>query len=129
MKPLYPNSFRYLALLISFVLTGSAVFAQMDFETAKRTIDLTETKTLLFSDEGIGQLKNGSALIFIHPDITKQLDKKRIEEMITVSIQLRGKSNGVYVSRKTKNAFEITELQNGNSNVAFSYKFVVQDSN
>ena len=129
MKPLIPKSFRYLALLISFVLTGSAVFAQMDFETAKRTIDLTETKTLLFSDEGIGQLKNGSALIFIHPDIAEQLDGKKIEEMINVSIQLRGKSNGVYISRKTKNAFEITELENGVSNVTFSYKFVVQDSN
>ena len=129
MKPLYPKSFRYLALLISFVLTGSAVFAQMDYETAKRTIDLTETKTLLFSDEGIGQLKNGSALIFIHPEIANQLDDKRIEEMITVSIQLRGKSNGVYVSRKTKNAFEITELHNGDSNATFSYKIVVQDFN
>ncbi len=129
MKPLIPKSFRYLALLISFVLTGSAVFAQMDFETAKRTIDLTETRTVLFSDDGIGQLKNGSALIFIHPDIAEQLDSKKIEEMINISIQLRGKSNGVYISRKTKNAFEITELENGDSNVAFSYKFVVQDSN
>lgn len=125
MTPLNPNSFRYLALLVILTLSGPFVFAQMDYETAN---GFTDSRTVLFSDEGIGQLKNGSALIFIHPEITKQLDKKRIEEMITVSIQLRGKSNGVYVSRKTKNAFEITELQNGNSNVAFSYKFVVQDS-
>lgn len=128
MTPLNPNSFRYLALLVILTLSGPFVFAQMDYETAKGTTGFTDSRTVLFSDEGIGQLKNGSALIFIHPEITKQLDKKRIEEMITVSIQLRGKSNGVYVSRKTKNAFEITELQNGNSNVAFSYKFVVQDS-
>jgi hypothetical protein len=129
MKPLNPKSFRCLALLIAFAVSGPTVFAQMDFETAKRTTDFTETKTTLFSDEGVGQLKNGSALIFIHPDIAEQLDVKRIAEMITVSIQLYGKSNGVYVSRKTKNAFEITELQNGDSNVVFSYKFVVQDSN
>jgi hypothetical protein len=129
MKPLNPNSFRHLAVLIIFALFGPAVIAQMDYETAKRTNDFTEAKTTLFSDEGVGQLKNGSALIFIHPEIAVQLDNKRIEEMITVSIQLYGKSNGVYVSRKTKNAFEITELHNGDSNAAFSYKFVVQDSN
>jgi len=129
MTPLNPNSFRHLALFIILVLSGPIVSAQMDYETAKRTIDFTETKTTLFSDEGVGQLKNGSALIFIHPDISEQLDGKRIEEMINVSIQLRGKSNGVYISRKTKNAFVITELENGHSNAAFSYKIVVQDSN
>jgi hypothetical protein len=129
MTPLYPYSLRNLALLIAFAISGPTVLAQMDFETAKRTTDFTVTKTTPFSDEGVGQLKNGSALIFIHPEIAKQLDNKRIEEIITVSIQLRGKSNGVYISRKTRNAFEITELQNGDSNVTFSYKFVVQDSN
>jgi len=129
MTPLNPKLFRYLALFIISALSGATAFAQMDYETAKRTVDLTETNTLLFSDEGVGQLKNGSALIFIHPNIAQQIDGKKIDEMINVSIQLRGKSNGVYVSRKTKNAFEITELQNGVSNAVFSYKMVVQDSN
>ena len=129
MTPLNPKLFRYLALFIISALSGATAFAQMDYETAKRTVDLTETNTLLFSDEGVGQLKNGSALIFIHPNIAQQIDGKKIDEMINVSIQLRGKSNCVYVSRKTKNAFEITELQNGVSNAVFSYKMVVQDSN
>lgn len=41
-----------------------------------------------------------------------------------VFIQLEGDCNGVYVTEKTKNGFKVKELQNGRSNVSFSWNMV-----
>ncbi|MCX7861560.1 MAG: hypothetical protein N2449_01025, partial [Bacteroidales bacterium] len=41
-----------------------------------------------------------------------------------VFIQLEGNCNGVYVTNKTKEGFEVVELNNGTSNVDFSW-FVI----
>ena len=38
-----------------------------------------------------------------------------------VFIQLEGDCKGVFVTNKTKNGFEVKELQGGKSNVAFSW--------
>ena len=50
-----------------------------------------------------------------------KVDKKH---PLKVFIQLEGDCNGVYVTAKSKNGFEVKELANGNSNVAFSWQIV-----
>src|SRR5680860_238071 len=43
---------------------------------------------------------------------------------LRVFIQLEGDCNGVYVTNKSKNGFEVIELAGGNSTVQFSYQVV-----
>ena len=134
----YPALLCNLLLLLGFLSIGPTMQAQLDFEVAKTIVGFDpSTKTtseisvveaaLLFSENGQGKLVNGRAEIKIDPEIANQIDGLRIEEMITVSIQLEGNSNGVYISKKDKNTFVITELENGISNAPFSYQFIVKD--
>lgn len=82
-----------------------------------------ESPEALFQDYGIGSLTNGYAKIDIDPILTKNI---RVDEThpMKVFIQLEGDCKGVYVFNKTATSFEVKELQNGNSNVSFSYQIV-----
>lgn len=125
-------------LLLSFLFLGTNVNAQLDFATAKaitgfnnleeiNSLGIGNNDEILFIDHGTGRLANGRAEIFISPEIANQIEGSRIAEAIIVSIQMEGKSEGVYVSKKDTNTFVITELENGVSNALFSYKFIVTD--
>ncbi|MFN3850175.1 MAG: hypothetical protein ACK4NY_12145 [Spirosomataceae bacterium] len=66
------------------------------------------------SIHGKNQLQNGSAFI--------KFDTPRDDfEDLMIIIQLEGDCNGVYISRKTREGFEVKELQKGKSNVKFSW--------
>lgn len=82
-----------------------------------------EAPEVLFQDYGVGKLTNGYAKITIDDIFSRNIkvDKKH---PLKVFIQLEGDCNGVYVTAKSKNGFEVKELANGNSNVAFSWQIV-----
>jgi hypothetical protein len=64
---------------------------------------------------GKSQLENGSVLI--------EFDSPQDDfEKLLINIQLEGDCNGIYISRKTREGFEVKELQKGKSNVKFSWK-------
>lgn len=46
-----------------------------------------------------------------------------------VFIQLEGDCKGVYVTNKSKNGFEVVELQGGTSNVEFSWTVIANRAN
>jgi hypothetical protein len=50
----------------------------------------------------------------------------RVDEMhpLKVFIQLEGDCKGVFVSNKTPNGFDVRELQDGRSNVSFTWQIV-----
>jgi len=132
-----PANLRKFTLLCSFLLMTIATQAQMEFETLETTIDTKEivitkpvrtfnTAPIIFRDNGTGVLLNGSAEIEISAEIATLIDGKKIEEMIQLSIQMAGDSNGVYISKKNKNTFIISELDNGVSNTSFSYNLSLQ---
>lgn len=82
-----------------------------------------ESPENLFMDYGHGKLVNGVAKIAIDPILSKNIivdDKHPLK----VFIQLEGDCKGVFVSNKTKDGFEVHELQGGASNVEFSYSIV-----
>ncbi len=83
----------------------------------------TEAPEILFEDYGKAQLVNGYAKITLDPIFSKNITVNEKHEL-RVFIQLEGDCNGVYVTNKTKNGFEVKELANGNSNVSFSYHVV-----
>lgn len=88
-----------------------------------RVMFCPEAPEVLFEDYGIGQLKNGEAYIAIDKILAKSIkvDKKH---PLKVFIQLEGDCNGVYVSDKTINGFKVKELQDGTSNINFSWHIV-----
>lgn len=132
-----PATLRKLTLLCSFLLMTIATQAQMEFETLETTIDTKEivitksvrtfnTAPIIFKDNGTAVLLNGRAEIEISAEIATLIDGKKVEEMIQLSIQMEGDSNGVYISKKNRNTFIISELDNGVSNTPFSYNLSLQ---
>jgi hypothetical protein len=64
---------------------------------------------------GAGTLTNGTTFI--------KFDQPRDNfENLFINIQLEGDCNGVFISKKTREGFEVKELQKGKSNVKFSWK-------
>lgn len=73
-----------------------------------------------FQDFGTGKLINGRATVELDKIFTKNIivnDKHPLR----VIIQLEGDCNGVYVTNKSASGFEVIELQNGKSDVPFTW--------
>lgn len=87
-----------------------------------------EAPEVLFEDYGIGQLTNGVARINIDPIFANNITVNN-EHPLKVFIQLEGDCNGVFVTNKTGTGFTVKELQNGNSNVSFSWHIVANRKN
>ena len=133
----YPATLRKSTLLCSFLFITLFAQAQMELERVETIIDSKEiviTKTIrtsntapiIFRDNGTGSLVNGTAEIEISPEIAQLIDGQKIEDMVQLSVQMEGKSNGIYISTKNKNTFVITELENGVSNTPFTYNISLQ---
>ncbi len=82
-----------------------------------------EAPEMLFQDYGVGKLVNGKAQINIDPILAKNIVINE-KHPLKVFIQLEGDCNGVYVTEKSSKGFTVKELQNGNSNVSFSYQII-----
>jgi len=74
----------------------------------------------LFNDYGTGQLVNGKASITLDPTFSKNIAVND-KHPLRVFIQLEGNCKGVYVANKTKNGFEVIELDGGQSDVTFTW--------
>jgi len=79
-----------------------------------------ESPENLFQDFGKGRLVNGKAHIDLDPVFTKNI---LVDEThpLRVFIQLGGDCKGVYVNNETSSGFDVTELQNGNSDAPFTW--------
>jgi hypothetical protein len=87
------------------------------------TLTCPEAPEVVFQDYGIGQLVDGFAHITIDPDLAINInvsDKHPLKVFITPE----GDCNGVYVTNKSANGFDVIELRGGTSNVAFSWQIV-----
>lgn len=127
----YTSYIRKFSILVIIFLTTLSAFAQMNYNTAatlsKNSTVIESSNNILMMDQGVGSLENGIAEIKLNQAIAELIDGERIEDMVTLSIQLEGESNGVYVTKKSENSFIITELSEGRSNVKFSYEIIIKD--
>ena len=82
-----------------------------------------EAPEILFQDFGTGQLLNGRARIKIDP-VLKQAIYVDENHPLKVYVTLEGQCNGIYVTDKSADGFTVIELDNGNSNVPFSWQIV-----
>ncbi|MCB9188963.1 MAG: hypothetical protein H6600_08365 [Flavobacteriales bacterium] len=103
--------------------TGSVSTVVEDTVGNKVIMNCPEAPENLFMDYGMGQLVNGFAHIKIDPILAKNIIVDEAHPM-KVFIQLEGDCNGVFVSSKNADGFDVKELQNGTSNVSFSYSIV-----
>ncbi len=79
-----------------------------------------EAPEILLQDFGEGKLVNGKAHIDLDPIFANNITVNS-KHPLRVIIQLEGDCNGVYVTNKTKNGFDVVELQGGKSNVPFTW--------
>jgi len=100
--------------------SGAAGTIVKDLDNKPVLMTSIEAPEVLFSDYGRGQLVNGKAYIQLDPIYTKNIVVDENNHM-KVFIQLEGDCEGVYVTNKTENGFEVRELKGGQSNVNFSY--------
>jgi len=97
-------------------------------DDAKKIMFAPETPEVLFEDYGIGQLINGIGQIAIDPIFANNITVNN-EHPLKVFIQLEGNCKGVFVTNKTATGFTVIELQNGSSNVSFSWHIVANRKN
>ncbi|WP_396157962.1 hypothetical protein [Flavobacterium sp.] len=100
--------------------TGTVNTIVKDLKNNYVALSCPETPENLFQDFGQGQLINGKIHIDIDPILVKNIvvDAKH---PLRVFIQLEGDCEGVYVTNKTQNGFDVIELKGGTSNTPFSY--------
>lgn len=84
------------------------------------TMFAPESPEVLFTDCGMGTLRNGETYIQLDPILTKNIHVST-SKPLRVFVQLEGECNGVYVTNKTSKGFLVKELKNGNSNINFSW--------
>ncbi|MBC7523898.1 MAG: hypothetical protein H7239_05620 [Flavobacterium sp.] len=94
-----------------------------DLEGKYVALSSPEAPENLFQDYGTGKLKNGKAHISIDPIFAKNIAVND-KHPLRVFVQLEGDCEGVYVSKKNQNGFDVTELKNGLSNTSFTYSII-----
>jgi len=103
--------------------TGTVSTIVSDLNNQDRIMFASEAPEVLFEDYGKAQLVNGNAKITLDPTFANNITVNDKHEL-RVFIQLEGDCNGVFVTNKTKNSFEVRELAGGNANVKFSYHVI-----
>lgn len=102
---------------------GSNSTLILDENREPRVLFSPEAPEILFQDFGTDKLVNGEAVIKLDPLMTKNIFVNE-DHPLKVFIQLEGNCNGVYVTDKTSEGFKVKELNNGTSNVSFSWQIV-----
>lgn len=77
----------------------------------------------LFEDYGVGKLKDGKTHITLDPVFIKNTVVNE-EHPLRVFVQLEGACNGVYVTNKSPNGFDVVELMGGTSNTDFMWHII-----
>lgn len=99
-----------------------------DHNNIPRVMFCPEAPEVLFEDYGIGKLVNGETYIKIDDILAKSLFVDE-EHPLKVFIQLEGDCNGVFVTEKSIDGFKVKELNNGKSNISFSWHLVGNRAN
>lgn len=94
-----------------------------DSQGTPRIMFTPESPEIVFQDYGIGRLVNGEIRINLDPVLKNSLHIDR-NNPLKVFVTLEGDCNGVFITNKSADGFTVKELNNGTSNVSFSWKIV-----
>lgn len=114
----------------NYKIVGNGVVSTLipDENNIPRVMFCPEAPEVLFEDYGTGKLTDGQSYIELDKIVANSL-KIDANHPLKVFIQLEGECNGVYVSEKSKNGFLVKELNNGKSNIDFSWHIVGNRAN
>ncbi len=76
-----------------------------------------------FEDYGSEHLENGAATVTLDPTYAQTVNTGMEYH---VFLTPGGDCNGLYVTNKTANSFEVRELKGGHSNIAFDYRIIAK---
>jgi len=82
-----------------------------------------ESPEIWFEDFGTAQLVNGQAVVQIERVFAQT---SNIEMGYLVFLTPNGECQGLYISRKDRDSFEVRELRGGTSNITFDYRIVAK---
>ena len=119
---------RYNGTQCKILGTGSVSTIVKDTQGKLIALTCPEAPEALFQDYGVGQLINGRAHISIDPDLAINITVNE-NHPLKVFITPEGDCNGVYVTNKTAEGFDVVELQGGESNIPFSWQIVATRAN
>ena len=106
------------------IIGGGAVSTTVaDTKGNQVVLHAPETPEVYFEDYGQGQLVNGKAHIDLDPTIAKNVIINE-KHPLRAYIQLEGDCNGVFVTNKSANGFDVVELKSGTSNTTFQWHIV-----
>jgi hypothetical protein len=108
--------------------TASTIVDGTQGKQDKRIMFCPEMPEIFFMDVGQGQLQNGRAYITLDPIFAKNIVVNS-QHPLRVIIQLEDECNGVRVTNKSQNGFEVVELHNGTSNARFTYFVIANRAN
>lgn len=123
---LFPVFVNYWDGLIQYKIIGAGTVSTtaLNIDSKSRvTFHAPEAPEILFEDYGEGKLVNGKTHITLDPVFSKNVIINE-KHPLRVFIQLEGDCNGVYVTNKSKNGFDVIELNQGLSNTAFQWHIV-----
>jgi len=103
--------------------TGSVSTIVDNPNKSKAVMFCPEAPEILLQDYGVGQMQNGKAHIKLDPILSNNILVDENSPM-KVFIQLEDECNGVYVTNKTKNGFDVIELKSGMSNAKFAWSII-----
>lgn len=102
---------------------GAVSTVVKDLDGKEVMLSCPESPENLYMDYGVAKLVNGYAFIQIDPILEKNIIVDELHP-IKIFIQPEGECNGVYVANKSSKSFEVIELNQGKSNISFSYQIV-----
>jgi hypothetical protein len=105
--------------LIVFGAKGAAVRQR---DGSHRVLYAVESPESWFEDFGEGRMVKGKARVKLEPRFASQVKTDSFHVFLTPY----GDSNGLYVSQRSKNGFEVREQGSGTASVRFSYRIVAR---
>jgi hypothetical protein len=106
----------------SFFVTGAKAAVVPHPDGSHRTVFALESPQSWFEDFGRARLQRGRARLALPADFAALVRTQGYH----VFCSPEGDCNGLFVTKLTRNGFEVRELSAGTSNVSFSYRIVAQ---
>jgi hypothetical protein len=104
------------------VFTGAKSAAVRHPDGSHRRLYSLESPESFFEDFGRTRLRRGKAAVRLDPDFAALVRREDYYVFLTAE----GPTQGLYVSRKTRNGFEVTEQGEGKGTLSFCYRIVAR---
>ena len=107
----------------NFVATGTKSAVVQTGSYGRRQLYAVESPENWFEDFGKAQLSDGRAIVKIDRVF---LETVNTEYEYHIFVTAKGDCKGLYVAKQSAISFEVRELQNGKSRIAFDYRIVAK---